>query len=192
MLDMKLDTLNGALGALGELLARRQQEAELVVIGGGALLLDGVISRPTKDLDAVARVEAGALTSSEPLPPFLKEAVEDVARAFNLHEKWLNGGPTQLLDMGLPEGLFERTRKLTFGPLTLRTVHRTDQIHFKLYATIDSGGPDSKHFQDLSALKPTQEELETAFAWCRTHDVSDPFATVGKQAIAAVLEAVDA
>ena len=189
MPEMQAESLTDALVALGELLGHRQQEVELVVIGGGALLLDGVISRPTKDLDAVARVESGTLTSSEPLPGFLEEAVADIARAYNLDPEWLNGRPTSLLDLGLPEGLLERTRVLTFGPLTLRTVHRIDQIHFKLYATIDWGGPESKHYQDLIALNPTREELETAFAWCRTHDISEAFATSGEKAIAAVLEA---
>lgn len=190
MLDMETSTLREALIALGELLRHRKQEADLVIIGGGALLLDGVISRPTKDLDVVAQVQSGALTSSEPLPEFLEEAVADVGRAYNLDSKWLNCGPASLLELGLPEGLLERTRTLPFDSLTLRTVHRVDQIHFKLYAAIDSGGPDSKHFQDLLALKPTQEELRAAFVWCRTHDVSEPFATIGEQAIAAVLEAL--
>ena len=131
----------------------------------------------------------GALISSEPLPEFLAEAVADIARVYGLDPKWLNGGPTSLFD--LPEGLLERTRVLTFGALTLRTVHRIDQIHFKFYATVDSGGPESEHFQDLVVLKPTREELETAFAWCRTHDTSEPFAMIGKQALALVLEAID-
>lgn len=46
--------LEEALHALGQVLLARGEAYDVVVIGGGALLLLGLVARPTKDLDAVA------------------------------------------------------------------------------------------------------------------------------------------
>ncbi len=73
--------------------------------------------------------------------------------------------------MGLPEGFQDRLNPIYFGGLTLYCASRFDQICFKLYASVDQG-PYSKHFEDLKLLKPTQQELEKAGIWCKTHDVS--------------------
>ena len=54
---------------------------------------------------------------------------------------------------------------------------RLDQIHFKLYASVDRGG---YHLQDLEALGPTIEELIQAANWARTHDPSEGFLLVLK------------
>lgn len=46
----------------------------------------------------------------------------------------------------------------------------------KLYAAADDIGPTSRHFTDLLALRPTQEELDAAVAWIRgTQDPSAAF-----------------
>ena len=79
-----VDDLEAALATLGEVLADREVSFDLALIGGGALLLLGAIERPTKDLDIVARVEAGDLVQATPLPPILMEAVSDVAGALGL------------------------------------------------------------------------------------------------------------
>lgn len=166
-----------ALETLGELLDSRDQAADVAVIGGGALLLAKHIARPTKDLDAVAIHDGNALVSSDPLPEYLREATEDVARILDLDPRWFNGGPTDLLEFGLPEGFLERAQVQQFGTLTLRVADRLDQVHFKLYAAADQG-PESRHVQDLLRLSPTESELETAASWCRTHDPSPGFASV--------------
>jgi hypothetical protein len=50
---------------------------------------------------------------------------------------------------------------------------RVDQIHLKLYATVDQGA--GKHLSDLQALDPTTQELLVAAAWSETHDASDGY-----------------
>ena len=55
---------------------------------------------------------------------------------------------------------------------------RYDQIHFKLYAAVDQGA--GKHFDDLLALNPTEEEVEQAARWSMTHDVSEGYRKVLK------------
>ena len=55
---MDLDglTLDEALRTLGEVLEARGLTYEIVAIGGSALMLLGLIGRPTRDLDALALV----------------------------------------------------------------------------------------------------------------------------------------
>ncbi|MEE8409737.1 MAG: hypothetical protein V3T05_09040 [Myxococcota bacterium] len=147
-------TLEQALQTLGELLDDRGHPAEVVAIGGGSLLLTGFIERPTKDLDLVAIVEDGEYTTAKPLPDHLAAAAKDVAAALGLADYWFNGGPTELLDLGLPKGFASRVETRTYGALTIHIAGRFDQICFKLYAAVDQG-PDSKHFADLERLQPS-------------------------------------
>jgi hypothetical protein len=179
------DLLSRALDALGQVLATRQQAHEVVAIGGGSLLLLGLIQRPTRDIDLVALVDKGRYLSAEPLPASLKQAVEEVGRAFGLASDWMNPGPTELLRLGLPEGFQGRLVAKTYGALTVHIASRFDQICFKLYASVDQG-PQSKHFADLQRLKPSAEELERARSWCVTHDPSPAFADQLGQALAAL------
>ena len=175
-----------ALKALGELLDSRGLEYRLAAVGGGAMLLLGLLDRPTNDLYVVTQAdESGAAVSADPLASPLREAITDVARAFDLPEDWLNPGPAALLELGLPPGFADRAHVRRYGALEIRLADRVDQIHFKLYASVDQG-PESKHFADLEALEPTREELLAAARWARTHDPSNGF----RAGLEAALEAL--
>ena len=115
--------LEGALATLGELLETRGHAFEIVAIGGGSLLLLGLFSRPTKDVDVVALARS-TLERADPLPPALRDAVKDVAAALNLAEDWLNPGPASLFDLGLPGGFRERLTVRRFGGLTIHIAGR--------------------------------------------------------------------
>lgn len=100
-----------------------------------------------------------------------------VARDFSLPADWLNPGPTDLLDFGLPEGFIGRLERRDYGQaLTVYFASRYDQIHFKLYALVDQG--PGKHEDDLRALSPTDEEFAAAARWSRLHDPSEGYAQV--------------
>ncbi len=162
------------LDALAEQLGSSGQRYELVVIGGSALLALGLTTRPTRDVDVVALLEDDRIVSPVPLPEPLVAARSRVAADFDLAEDWLNTTPASLLDFGLPQGFASRLeRKLYGSSLTVHFASRIDQIHFKLYATVDQGL--GKHESDLRALEPTSEELLAAARWARTHDPSDGF-----------------
>lgn len=176
------DDLVRALDVLGELLADRGLSFEVHAIGGGSLLLLGIIDRPTADLDLVAIVQDGRLSSAAPMPPRLKEAVTEVGRLLSLTDDWINAGPAELLRLGLPPGYDGRTVRRAFGPLTVHLAGRFDQICFKLYAAVDQG-PRSKHAADLRNLAPTREELLAAARWARTHDPSEAFRDQLEQAL---------
>jgi hypothetical protein len=168
------------MGALGEQLEGLLKEPiEILVCGGSALNVLGLIQRTTEDVDVLAYVrrnEEGkvSIIRADPLTLELNEAGKKVARDFNLPEKWLNPGPASTVDFGLPEGLMERVITREYGSkLVVHYLGRYDQIHFKVYAAVDQGA--GKHLDDLLALKPTSEEIENAARWSMTHDVSDGY-----------------
>lgn len=173
---MDSSTLNEALEVLGSYLSDKGLKYEVAAIGGGALLLLGCTIRPTKDLDIVALVHGNELISAHPLPAPLPTAIREVGSALKLPADWINSAPADLWQMGLPEGFQDRLESLHYDGLVLYCASRFDQICFKLYASVDEA-PDSKHFEDLKRLQPTLEELNRAGIWCKTHDVSEEFAT---------------
>jgi hypothetical protein len=168
------------LAALGEQLdALYAVIPELVVCGGSALNILGLVSRTTKDVDIIAFAKSlpngnMIISKAEPLPPALIEAAMKVGRDFDLPDNWLNPGPTSAVDFGLPEGLTKRVETKRYGSkLVIHFLSRYDQICFKLYASADQG--PGKHFNDLIALDPTSKELEEAARWSMTHDVSEGY-----------------
>jgi len=171
----------------GRLDLAQTEPIRLVICGGSALIATGLRQRTTKDVDIVALMNSSArLVSPDPLPDFLVAAAKQVARDLGLFDNWLNNGPSSgeggLYQMGLPEGIAERLTAQEYGSrLTVYFIGRLDQIHFKLYAAADQR--DGTHLTDLSALKPTDFELETAALWAMTHDVSDGFKTVLKETL---------
>jgi hypothetical protein len=177
MTDIAIKDVEAAedlLNALGEQLAARDEHYTLVVVGGSALLALGLVSRATRDVDVLALVVDRRLVSAQPLPATLLEAAHIVARDFGLSDDWLNPGPTSLLDLGLPSGLYERAQHRVYGPgLEILFASRVDQIHLKLYATVDQG--PGKHLDDLEALQPTEQELLDAARWSRSHDPSEGY-----------------
>ncbi len=149
----------------------------LVVCGGTALSALGLVMRTTRDMDvlgSVSETQNGVtIQSIKKFPEWLVEAANRVGRDFDLPEKWLNLGPTSQVESGLPEGFEKRLVKKVYGQyLTIYFISRIDQIHFKLYASVDQ---DGYHVQDLFALKPTENEMEIAAKWVVTQDVSEVF-----------------
>jgi hypothetical protein len=170
-----IEEIDQLLGALGEQLAASGERYELVVIGGSGLLALGVIERSTRDIDIVALRTKGDLDSAEPLPEGLRAARDRVARDFSIPTEWLNPGPTDLLEFGLPDGFIDRLERRDYGEaLVVHLASRYDQIHFKLYALVDQG--PGKHEEDLRALSPTEDELIAAARWSRSQDPSEGYA----------------
>jgi hypothetical protein len=166
--------LEVALKTLGRLLSDRHLSYELVAVGGSGLLMLGLTVRPTRDLDIVAIVENGLYVRVKELPTQLLEAVRAVGQIEGLEPNWINAGPADLLEFGLPEGFAQRTHEKRYGALTLHVASRVDQVALKVYAAADAG-PRSKHFQDLQNLSPSEEELVQAGRWAITHDPSQGF-----------------
>jgi hypothetical protein len=181
MNDHSID-FEAALTTLGKVLAARGIRYEVVAVGGGALSILGLITRPTRDIDIVAVVRDGELVSAKDLPDDLVRATADVAQTLGLASDWLNSGPTSLLDLGLPDGFEKRMIARRYEGLTVHLAGRLDQIFFKFYAAVDQG-PRSKHVDDLRRLGPTASELLSAAEWARSHDPSPGFHEMSHQAL---------
>lgn len=178
----KKERMDQLLEALGEQLAASGERYELVVIGGSGLLALGVIERSTRDIDIVALRIDDDLEGADPLPEGLRVARDRVARDFSLPAEWLNPGPTDLLELGLPDGFIDRLERHPYGEgLVVYLASRYDQIHFKLYALVDQG--PGKHEEDLRALSPTEVELIAAAKWSRSQDPSEGYALMLHQAL---------
>jgi hypothetical protein len=151
----------------------------LVVCGGTALAILGLVTRTTKDVDVLGEAlrdkDKIIIRPLHRMPEWLDVSARVVQRDYGLPDGWLNTDPSSQVEAGLPEGLESRLVERTYGThLTLYFLGRVDQIYFKLYASIDSG-PASYHVKDLFALQPTGEELEQAVRWCLVQDVSQVF-----------------
>ena len=173
--DRDRDELLSALGA--ELRRRGSAPIEICVIGGAALQAVGLVTRPTKDIDVVAMLQEEALelrlVKAFPLPDVVAAAVKAVAREFAIDSSWLNAGPADLLDHGLPDGFESRLIASTYGPnLTVHFASRLDQVCLKTYAAADLAG---RHLTDLVALAPTDDEMLFAIRWVAQQDPSDGF-----------------
>ena len=170
--------LDTALEALGELLEARGLHYEVVVIGGGNLILRGLTSRTTtKDIDLLGEWTRDGVRAMRPMPEGLREAVADVARAYGLADDWINLGPELLLDQSLPTGFADRLERRGYGGLVIWLAGRVDMIAFKLYAAVDQG-PRSRHWQDLNDLEPNRDELVAGARWSMSQDASAGYRSV--------------
>jgi len=185
-------SLDRALDATGALLARRGQQAAIVVVGGTALNLLGVVDRVTRDVDVIATAtvrpdgEPGAIRPPDPLPAPLAEVVATVARDLGLPLDWLNTTVGGKWTTGLPPGFAGRISWQRHGGLWIGLAGRIDLIYLKLYAAADDIGPASRHFNDLLALRPTRQELAAGRAWVEGQDPSPAMAEALQRVIAHV------
>jgi len=168
--------------ALGQQLEAAGERAAIVVVGGAALGLLGVVERTTEDVDVIAVSDpaAGApsrrrLRTSEPFPPALEAAIGRVTRDFGLPRDWINSMVARQWQPGLPPGFAERVTWRSYGALDVGLAGRRDLIFLKLFAAVDQPGPANRHFEDLLALRPSREELEAAAQWVGTQDAAPDF-----------------
>lgn len=102
-----------ALFALGEWLEHDDGEPlGIVVLGGTALLLLGIVERGTSDVDLLALVDppgpvrgaSQSIRPPDPLPKRLEEGIERITRDFQLPASWMNAGPAAHWMTGLRRG----------------------------------------------------------------------------------------
>jgi len=152
-------------------------EHSLLVCGGSALNLSGLLDRPTRDVDVLGLVKGpkATLVVEELLPEEVRRAAETVASDLNLPSDWLNDAALEVHRMGLPVGILKRAERQMFGPcLTVYLISRQDQVALKLYAAIDRE-KGQRHLKDLVAIVPTLREMESAVDWLLNRPTSLQF-----------------
>src|SRR5687767_12490362 len=100
-------TIRTALSLLGEHLAAEGASYSIVVVGGAALNLLGVVNRTTRDVDVLA-MQSGLGTivpPPSPLPIVFLDGVKRVAEDMSLDADWLNTEIAVQWTQGLPPGL---------------------------------------------------------------------------------------
>ncbi|MGH2671230.1 MAG: hypothetical protein ACRDH5_19330, partial [bacterium] len=127
--------LHQALRATGELLARRGHSAAIVVVGGTALNLLGVVERATRDVDIIATgilPPDGApreIQPPDPLPPALTDAIATVARDLGLPADWLTTTVAGQWETGMPPGFASRVMWTRHAGLWVGLAGRLDLIY---------------------------------------------------------------
>lgn len=177
---MDTQTIERALLAVGELLAEQGEPTSVVIIGGAALHLLGIVQRTTRDVDVVAFTERpdshdALRRPPDPFPPALDSAVRQVAKDFDLPTGWLNRGPAGQWDVGLPAGFLERITWRQFASLDVGIAGRLDLIFLKIEAAADQPDSRNRHFEDLLALRPAPREVERAVAWAKEKNVGPEY-----------------
>lgn len=157
------DNLDLVLETLGAALARRGSSHELLVVGGSALLLGRYGVRPTRDVDVMGFRAGGDFVSMR-MPPDLVEAAEEIRPILGLDSGWLNIGPMDRLEDGLPAGYESRLQSRSFGPLTVHFLGRPDLLALKLLAACDPLR-GSRDMIDLRILAPEPAEVIAAARW---------------------------
>lgn len=163
-----------ALSALGRKLAdEKRPKITLLICGGAALSISGLLTRTTSDVDVLGRTKASSQLQTP--PEWLWDCAAEVAMVLGLERNWLNDAVSVLSSMGLPKGIIERATRQNFGPsLDIAVASRLDLIALKSFAAID---PTSRrqHLEDLVDLHPDQTEMEFAAAWLLDRPSSPEF-----------------
>ena len=179
-----------ALTRIAELLEAEGEALAIVVLGGTALNLLGVVDRVTRDVDIVAfgippdgRPPCDIAPPTVPLPAALLRAADTVGGDLGLPADWLNAESALQWSQGLPPGLAGRVHWRRYGAggvggLWVGLVDPYDLTFFKLFAAVDDATTRSRHFRDLLALQPDATTLTAAAHWVRGQDASPAFADV--------------
>ena len=171
-----------ALRRVGELLAAAGERYAIVIVGGAALNLSGILSRATTDVDVIAAAQLDSAGRARglgrppvPFPAPLERAIAVVAQDSGLAPDWLNAGPAEQWKVGLPAGWRRQLEWRDFAALRVGIFARRHLIHLKLFAAVDGGGR-GVHYRDLLVLVPSSRELHHAAAWVARQDASATFA----------------
>lgn len=166
---MNASDIEKCLSTLGEMLSRRGQVAEIVVLGGASLAVRELTARATRDVDVLGiRLPDGSVKSAHPLPSYLREAAADVAAVLGLESDWLDDRPGSHFASAAPDGFEDRLERREYGPLSVWHLAESDILTIKLIVSADLWGErPNKHWDDVLALKPDSAAFDRARAFAQ-------------------------
>ncbi len=138
-----------ALEQLNEAAKSKGIKTSFYICGGASLILQGITSRSTKDIDVI-----------EPdIPADLEGDIIIIARKLGLGPQWINIGPSSIVS-NLPVNWKHRVELVFEGDyIEVYSISREDIIFSKFWAMCDR----QQDADDLCALVPSKEELDIAF-----------------------------
>jgi hypothetical protein len=169
-----------ALAALGaKLETHGERPVSLLICGGAALNISGLLTRATADIDVLGK--AGSAGELREMPDWLFAVADEVAAELSLESGWLNDAALSVTQMGLPQGILSRSEKRSFGScLEIAIASRSDLIALKCFAALNEKA-GKKHLGDLVDLNPTEEEVSFATDWLLDRPTSPEFRKVLRQ-----------
>lgn len=140
--------LQPILESLDLKLRNKNEHRELIVCGGGALLILDIIDRQTRDIDVIA----------PELDLVVKEIAAEVGQEFGLEPGWLNNGPASL-SRDLEVGWEDRIQLIYRGHnLVMHALSSRDLLASKLFAYCDR---DENDLSDILKMSPSVSEIES-------------------------------
>lgn len=161
------------LSALGKVLEEEGlPPMDVVICGAMALLMRGIIDRPTRDIDGLGLVveKGGKYALVKPrLSGKFRSAVERVGSLYGEGKHWFSTAATVLHDdTQLPGDIIDGAEVRRYGDrLTVRLCSRRHLVYLKVWAAVNRGEPD---IGDLARMAVTFEEAKEAAAWCLEQD----------------------
>ena len=109
-----------ALAALGHKLDERGTEpVSLLICGGAAMNISGLLTRLTADVDVLGDMHANGELGE--MPDWIHAIATEVAEELGLERHWLNDAAASVTSMGLPSGILLRaTSGQKLRPFPLR------------------------------------------------------------------------
>lgn len=172
-----------ALTALGRKIDERgTKPVSLLICGGSALNISGLVARATADVDVLGGADArGEL---QEMPDWIFPIAYEVAEELGLEPNWLNDAAASVSAMSLPRGILSRATKRSCGRLLeLAIASREDLIALKCFAALDPKVGE-KHLGDLVELNPAPEEMFSAGRWLLDRPTSPQFRAAVRQLFA--------
>lgn len=165
---------SAALAALGRKLDEHATDSvSLLICGGAALNISGLLMRLTADVDVLGDVNAEGELGE--MPDWILALAEEVAADMGLDTRWLNDAAASVAAIGLPSGILSRASRRRFGQrLEVAITARIDLIALKCFAALNPGVGE-KHLGDLVDLNPTPEEMSFACDWLLDRPTSEEF-----------------
>ncbi len=167
---LKAEEMLSALGTVME--EQKMAPVDIVVCGAMVLLMQGALSRPTRDIDGLGLVEEedGVRVLKKPLlSREFSSAVERVGALYGEGKRWFSIAAITLHeDTDLPPDIIDMAQARSYGErLTVRLCCRRHMVCLKMWAAVHRGEPD---IGDLIAMRVTAEEAEAGAAWCLRQD----------------------
>lgn len=169
-----------ALAALGRKLDECGTEpVSLLMCGGAALNISGLLTRLTADVDVLGAMHANGELGE--MPDWIYPPAAEVAEELGLERRWLNDAAASVASMGLPSGILQRVTRHNFGKkLQAAIISRLDLIALKCFAALNPGVGE-KHLGDLVDLNPLAEEMSFACDWLLNRPTSPEFRAAVRQ-----------
>jgi hypothetical protein len=146
MADLDAASLRSALADLASRL-EPGREVEMLLVGGAAALLGGLLPPEATTLDCDVAQHARSAW------PHLQRAAEEVALARGLSPVWLNTECQQSASRRLPPGWRDRAIVHRFGVLRVLTVARRDYIAMKVIAGREKDIEHLRHLEPLAGAE---------------------------------------